>query len=78
MVLCQIPVKHHQVAVVENRAALAARGRMASEQPTSLSPQNIKLKGQLQAVGAVPFFEKCLTSSDTGAHGRVVLPKVRM
>lgn len=48
---------------------------MASEQPTSLSPQNIKLKGQLQAVGAVPFFEKCLTSSDTGAHGRVVLPK---
>lgn len=50
---------------------------MASEQPTSLSPQNIKLKGQLQAVGAVPFFEKCLTSSDTGAHGRVVLPKVR-
>eukprot|EP00892_Ulva_mutabilis_P002635 jgi/Ulvmu1/12372/UM009_0018.1 len=48
---------------------------MASDQPTSLSPQNLKLKAQLQAVGAVPFFEKCLTSSDTGAHGRVVLPK---
>jgi hypothetical protein len=49
---------------------------MSGEQAT-LSPQNIKLKEQLNTIGAVPFYEKCLTSSDTTPHGRVVVPKVR-
>lgn len=48
---------------------------MSSDAAPTISPQAAKLKAQLDALGAVPFFEKCLTNSDVGTHGRVVLPK---
>jgi hypothetical protein len=49
---------------------------MASEAHPGLSPQNIKLKQTFAELGATPFYEKCLTNSDTGTQGRVVIPKV--
>jgi hypothetical protein len=49
---------------------------MASEAHPGLSPQNIKLKQRFEELGATPFYEKCLTNSDTGTQGRVVIPKV--
>jgi hypothetical protein len=50
---------------------------MASDGHPALSPQNVKLKAQFNELGATPFYEKCLTNSDTGQQGRVVIPKVR-
>lgn len=67
---------HIRVVVTTGTPSMSQPTAPPEAPSTAMSPQAAQLKAQLDSMGAIPFFEKCLTNSDAAGHGRVVLPKV--